>query len=374
MKSYKNTLLLIQLIGLLIFMGFPLIFFENDPTRDVLVLFLSYKYWIFCIVFVLLYFLQTKLVIPRLLLQKKFFRYIAFTSLLFAVFQFCKPFERLILNTFRGGEAPSAFHPGGPPPLGNRPGTAPDRGPSLAKGPSGGFFHGRFDVTAGYLFIIVSTFSLLQVLVVHWFISERKRADLERENALVNLELLKAQVHPHFLFNTLNNIYSLAISNSASTVDSIVKLSNLLRYFMEELPDAKVSIEKEIAFVQDFIALQRLRLSANCEVTETYDVGGCSTKIYPSLLMPFIENAFKYGISKKEPAPIHISLRCQENKLHFQTVNKVFKSPNTVGYGIGLKNVSKRLNLLYPESHQLAIREENHYFTVNLVIELHANN
>jgi sensor histidine kinase YesM len=200
-----------------------------------------------------------------------------------------------------------------------------------------------------------------------WY--ERKQAALEAE-----LNALKAQVHPHFLFNTLNNLYSLSLNNSPKSPQAIIGLSDLLRYMLYECSDNEVSLEKEVFMMQQYVKLEKLRYEERIDINFTITGNLKDKTIAPLLILPFIENAFKHGTSEQVGATwINIDINVTLNHFKLKVANSKPEHPveadNTPGH-IGLKNVTKRLNLLYPHSSRLKIVNEEDTFFVALDLDL----
>ncbi len=199
-----------------------------------------------------------------------------------------------------------------------------------------------------------------------WLLKEK----LERE-----LALMKAQMSPHFLFNALNNLYSLGLQGDQKMVTTgILKLSDLLRYVLYESQSEKISLAKELDHISDFVEVNKLMLSKEMRDQVVYKINGDTGPclIPPMILMAFVENAFKYGMGNGV-VDIQIMADVQSTRLIFEVKNKVFKAHEDRqgdSGGIGLKNVKKQLSLLYPSRHELTIQEENDYFKVKLEIEL----
>jgi LytS/YehU family sensor histidine kinase len=200
--------------------------------------------------------------------------------------------------------------------------------------------------------------------------AEADKAQAEAGKALAELSVLKAQIHPHFLFNTLNNLYSLAVTESQHTAPAILKLSNLMRYVTDEVNQDLVPLQHEIDCIRDYIDLQRLRLSqkTKVEVEIVGEVAG--KKIAPLLLIPFVENVFKYGVSNHEPSVIVIRLRAEAQAIIFFCQNTVFPAPRPAErMGVGIANTRQRLVHLYPGRHTLEITQDSSLFTVQLTLE-----
>jgi len=206
-----------------------------------------------------------------------------------------------------------------------------------------------------------------------WYLEREAKQQAEKAELRLQLQLLKSQVHPHFLFNTLNNLYSLSIEGSPQSPVVILKLSSLLRYMLYECNQAGILLEKEIEIIRNYIGLEQIRYGERLELS--FHVSGelHGYFIAPLLLLPFVENAFKHGASKQiDHSWINIDVSVEENKLYFKLSNGVAANrENAAGNkGIGLANVKKRLALLYPGKHNLKILEGEETFTVSLQLEL----
>ena len=197
-----------------------------------------------------------------------------------------------------------------------------------------------------------------------WIKSERQKAALVEEKLSTELNFLKAQINPHFLFNTLNNLYSMA--NKAGTPElseGISKLSHLMRYMLYESNKAKVPLNSELEYIRSFIEIQKLRLSEEDDFIIQFNIQGETQNILiaPMLLIPFVENAFKHGISFKESSVIKIELVIKGDSLVFSVFNSkqhIEQSLERGKSGIGLENLKRRLELLYPGTHELEIKED----------------
>ncbi|GAB2785859.1 hypothetical protein HNQ93_004335 [Hymenobacter luteus] len=207
-----------------------------------------------------------------------------------------------------------------------------------------------------------------------WFDAEGARRELENKQLTAELAFLKSQVSPHFLFNTLNNIYSLAQLKSDDTPEAIMQLSQLMRYMLYESAAARVPLARETEYLRTYIDLQRLRLDPE-EVDIRFTVDGPldGHLIEPMLLIPFVENAFKHGISARNFSRIAVNVLVREDHLLFTVQNSRFPrtgapDPNS---GIGLPNVRQRLHLLYPDGrHHLHVEETDAEFLVELTLTL----
>ena len=197
-----------------------------------------------------------------------------------------------------------------------------------------------------------------------------KKLNQEKINA--ELSYLKAQINPHFLFNTLNSIYSLAIVKSEKTATSIVKLSGMMRYVISETSKKFVSLEKEMNYIDSYIDLQKIRLGETAIVNYSFNGDVKDKLIAPLMLIPFIENAFKHGVNPEEPSQIDIQLSVSETNLYLHVFNlKVPHRFNKADHsGFGLKNAKDQLTYLYPGKHQLKIEDTSFSFTVTLNINI----
>lgn len=223
---------------------------------------------------------------------------------------------------------------------------------------------------SGFFAMLMLFMSGFIKIAQEWFRSEKQREELKVEKLNAELKFLKSQINPHFLFNCLNTIYSLAHKRSDQTEHAILKLSTIMRYMIYDANVARVRLEQELKYLSDYIDIQRLRLPHDIEVT--YDVRGNTTDllIEPMLLVPFVENAFKHGISYAEPSFINIDILLDENMIRLIVKNSHFKERVAERGGIGLDNVMKRLELLYPEDHHLDVRDAGNEFIVDLKLLL----
>lgn len=210
-------------------------------------------------------------------------------------------------------------------------------------------------------------------LMKYWYIKEQRNLQLQKENIASQLQLLKAQVHPHFLFNTLNNIYSYTqkVSSTASTL--VMGLSDLMRYILHEGSHQAVPLSRELKMINDYIALEQVRYGNSLDINKDLPSNTDHFQIAPLLLLPFVENCFKHGASGMLEQPwIRLAIQLDGNKLKMTLVNAKYPGPvnKEPASGIGITNVKKRLELLYPGKHQLTITAEDDVYIVNLVVEL----
>ncbi|MCC8425318.1 sensor histidine kinase [Mucilaginibacter sp. UR6-11] len=212
--------------------------------------------------------------------------------------------------------------------------------------------------------------SVLLKFSVDWFLNERIQRDLENQRLTAELAFLKSQINPHFLFNSLNSIYSLAYQHSENTPGAILKLSEIMRYMLYECNDNKVDLSKELQYLQNYIDLQKIRFGNNAYIDFKVDGEITDQQIVPLLLIAFIENAFKHGIANDSLSPITLFVNVNQQHLQFYIRNKKHRNNRDPLGGIGLNNVKRRLDLLYPGKYNLDIRDETDTYTCELSLVL----
>ncbi|MGB1217826.1 MAG: sensor histidine kinase [Saprospiraceae bacterium] len=199
--------------------------------------------------------------------------------------------------------------------------------------------------------------------------SEKKRNELILENKKAELSFLRSQVNPHFLFNSLNNLYSLVYHQSENSLPAIEKLSNLLRFSLYDNQD-EISLKKELKYIDDFIELEQMRhadpLALKMEINRSLGY----LEMPPYLLIPFVENAIKHGELNDSDNPIFVSLSQEGSQLVFKVENKIKEKQKDEVGGVGLGNVKRRLELLFPSSHTLDIHTDETYFRIQLTLDL----
>jgi two-component system, LytTR family, sensor kinase len=231
-------------------------------------------------------------------------------------------------------------------------------------------------LTNGLIHLIFASVALGYGFTRNWLINEKKKQELLKEKMSAELDFLKSQLNPHFLFNVLNMAYSSASqSGDDRTADIIEKLSGLMRYMIYESNVEKVEAEREIEYIGNYINLQKMRLSADIPVSINFRVTGnpAGLRIAPLILISFIENAFKFGLKLEKKTEIDISLVFTNGKMEFSTFNQIFNSVNSMSEkssGIGIANTRKRLEMLYPDKYKLEIKNNGKEFRVRLLLDL----
>ena len=221
------------------------------------------------------------------------------------------------------------------------------------------FYFGSFPIiSSSFLWIIIFTIRLLQYNKL--IIEEQKNTEIK---------FLKAQINPHFIFNTLNNIYSMVYFKSDKSLAAIEKLSHIMRFTTYESQKEKIKLEEEINYIKAYIELEQLRHNEEYTVKLELPNEISTVEIPPYILSPFVENALKHGEASVQN-PIEISLTRTKNELHFIVKNKISNNKKDKLGGIGLENLRKRLEIYYPNIHKLVLTEDQSFFIANLQLQL----
>ena len=308
----------------------------------------------------LLFYIVAFYIMPRMAsLQKRWFWVVASSMLLALIFSYLKFRLEIYHADYLLGK--SAMY---------------NKFPRKPSTESLGLFSYRFGShlqNRGLITVSVIVVAFAYRLLLLWFQQEKIRKELENQKLQAELSFLKMQVNPHFLFNALNNIYSLAVmEKSKKTGDSIMKLSELMRYVLYEKEDAenKVSLNKEIRHINSYIDLEKLRHPGDIYINFSIEGETNDKRIAPLLLFPLIENACKHGILTDPQKPVNIQLHVNERQLNFSIEN--FNNgylKDDVG-GIGIQNVQKRLELIYGKNQTLDVKTTEDKFLVNLQLPL----
>jgi hypothetical protein len=210
---------------------------------------------------------------------------------------------------------------------------------------------------------------------IDWFKKKNDVITLEKENVASNLALLKSQINPHFLFNTLHNIDTLIYDNQEKASKSLVKLSDIMRYMLKDAKSDWVELQKEIEYLENYLSLEQLRLKNKNFLNYSINGDYKGIVITPMIMIPFVENAFKHSVDSSIENGILIKIRIENRTLSFVCENQFDKSETDKDevHGIGLETVKKRLDLIYKNRHKLSITSDNSVFKVNLEIDLNEN-
>lgn len=213
-------------------------------------------------------------------------------------------------------------------------------------------------------------FSTVFGLIEDWSAMKRDKQALEQQNAQAELALLKSQLNPHFLFNTLNSIYSLAYQKSDKAPDAILKLSEVMRYMLYDSDGKVVLLEKELQYLHSFVDLQKARFKENIYVDLLVEGSITTQQIMPVLLIAFVENAFKHGVLNDPADPVLIHIIVEGNDLQLNVQNRINHQLKDQTGGIGLPNIRRRLELLYPGQYTLSIKENDTHYICELSLQL----
>ncbi|MGA9651434.1 sensor histidine kinase [Pedobacter sp.] len=228
----------------------------------------------------------------------------------------------------------------------------------------------------GYFFIeifICGFFMVSSCLIkfaADWFANENIQRNLESERKEMELQFLKSQLNPHFLFNSLNNIYSLAYQKSDKTADAIMKLSEIMRYMIYESNTPTVSLSKEVDYLKNYIELQKIRFKDGAFIEMTLNGEIDNQKVVPLMLISFVENAFKHGVVNDPAEPVKIDIIANQKILHFSVINKKNNQNKDAQGGVGLPNVERRLQLIYPDRYKLNVVNSATHYTCELMIDI----
>jgi two-component system LytT family sensor kinase len=346
------------------------------------------------IVLVGFFYLNYYILIPRFFEKKKSLVYFSLVAACFVIYFSQSVFIRHQYGFFNR-QGPTLFHIRAPfigvdsLPAGARLFRPPDGVPVIDTGSN--FMMPAlairepvlFGIPRGVLLISLnnslSSFSLLLLmggfirLAFSFIRNQDEKKALENANLNAEVSFLKSQINPHFLFNTLNGIYSLANSRSPHTEEAILKLSQMLRYVLYDSSTERIELSRDIAYISNFMHLQRLRLAQKVKIN--YEVRGNTEKLFiaPLLMITFIENAFKHGVSYIYPSTISVEINVFGETLTLVASNTVFENNKFDTGGIGLKNAKRRLDLLYPDKYLLDIVRNNRLYVVNLKINLQSD-
>lgn len=336
----KLLLITIHIAAWACFFLLPIVFFprSKDPQYQMSE---TLKLMFFCInvYLVIFYYLNTHVIIPQMLAKKRWIYYALAVIACLVIFIYIPKFFEDALNA-----------------------ENPDR----LKMKIVRRRHRLYPFTGGTaVFFLVFTVSTCIKVIQQWLSAEQRQKLIETEKLNTELSFLKSQINPHFLFNTLNNIYSLAIVKSDETAAAVMKLSSIMRYVLSDTKQHLVPLEKEIEFIQHYIDLQKVRLTDKIKINFIVNGEQEGRQIAPLLFIPFVENAFKYGISTKEHSEINITINIKPHEIEFITDNRILalETDAEKKNGIGLKNTRRRLEILYADKHSLEIlRREDHFF------------
>lgn len=349
----KIRQLLIHIAGCVTFLALPIVFSPDaNNLYDLLLFPPAMKDFIVYVLLLLFFYFNFFWLIPTFYFRRKYVSFFALAIICFGLIV-------LLPNALIVGD--NVFHqrpPGMPPP--------PPAFSHFSDRPEPHKHSLLIDMGHQiFLFLAVFFFSLILKIRNRW-----KQAEQEKLNA--ELSYLKAQINPHFLFNVLNSIYSLAVVKSDETPTAVIKLSGMMRYVLNDAGHHMVPLSREIDYIRDYIELQRIRFGTSLPLAFTVNGAPSGQLIAPLILISFLENAFKYGINASEDADIKIDIAIGEHLLKFHVFNKkvTFNDIPAASSGLGIENTKKRLELLYPGRHTLDITDAADHFSVSLSLQL----
>ena len=344
----KVVTVLTHIIAWVIFLSLPYIFrpkpMMGPDMQEPMQAYFITRFLLFNVFLITLFYLHAFWMLPRLMNGKYFMLYIVLIIILCVLFMWMRElfFKGLVHMPGMGGPQSSGFDL-----------FRPDRTESM------------------FLFFFIMMISAGIWIVQEWQTAEKKAKMIEEERLTMELSFLRSQINPHFLFNTLNSIYSLALVKSDATADAVMKLSDMMRYITHDAHADTVPLEMEIQYISHYVELQKIRLGENVKVQLHLNgsFGECS--IAPLILMPFVENAFKYGISSHEPAPVIIEINLVHNLLSMKVSNRIFPDRKAGdSQGLGISNTRQRIELSYHDQYDLSISDNGQLFMVNLTMHL----
>lgn len=364
MKNFltgRKLQIFLHILAWSVFLGFPLYSIKRWDVGTFFMWLLFINTTIDAVIFYINYFL----LVPRYYFNEKKKKYFLSVSALVIVFYFVTATsnEFIIIQKGEKERIEVAREDGGRQ---NNP--RPPNPTNLFNPPFRGSYVLNYAFTSFFL-VLFSTG--LRITERHAKI-EKLQKELEKEKLNSELAFLKNQISPHFFFNTLNNIYSLISINAEDSQRAVLKLSKLMRYLLYESEHGNTSLSSEINFMNNYIDLMKLRVSDKINLSISFPEKYEEISIPPLLFIPFIENAFKHGISYREKSFIDISMLSVKDSITFRCVNSLITTREEVdskNSGIGLENVKKRLNLLFPDKHELKINKSEKTFEVLLHID-----
>ena len=310
--------------------------------------------WIRFLPFAVVFLVHNYLIFPRFFIQNKRFLYY-FLSIILIIM--AGLFADFIVDLFRLR------------PVDSMPMQRPPQGPPMGMGqePPGTQPWHRMFFDNTLVSILVVGFNAAIKLTVKWQDEERKNKELEKEKLQTELAFLKNQVSPHFFMNTLNNIHALIDINSEDAKESVIKLSKLMRYLLYDSEEGKTTLAKEIEFIKSYVDLMKLRFTSKVAVKLSFSETLPNLEIPPMLFTSLLENAFKHGISYQKESFIELAMNADKEFLYFRIKNSKKDGVNGLDEpgGIGLENLKKRLQLIYPNTYSLNQKEDKETYEIN---------
>jgi sensor histidine kinase YesM len=352
-KNKRALPLLIHLLGWALFIYVTLPNFDHpERLRNFSFLWFEVINYLFLIVY---FYCNSYIFVRRFLSMKKIALFLGISIVAYFLFCFAVPW---ILRTFM--MPPFGFEIRFPRPV-------------FPKAHDASFIFRNLGIYAhSSQFLVIFIISTGLTVISQWYAEKQRLQELETSMVQAELSFLKSQIHPHFLFNSLNNIYYLALSKDDKAPESILSLSEFLRFVTAESDRSRIPMEKEVRMLEKYIHLQSLRASEKFELKFRMTGNFRDCTIMPLTFVPFVENAFKYGISSHTQCFIHIFVAHENGRLTFSCDNSIVAAlkDRHSSTGIGLENIRKRLELAYSGKHSLDIKADSQAFRVKLQIDL----
>jgi two-component system LytT family sensor kinase len=356
---------MLHLVAWIILLGLPLYVIKRwQVGKDFI-----WLYYINTLISGIIFYVNYSFLAPKFFFSDKKYRYYFSVLILIGCFYFVSDISNKLVFRYASGRSEQEQIERR---QAGRSRTLPPGGAAIIRRPGPPPFRGMHLYNYSFTSIFLIFFSLgLRSLERHSHIENLQK---ETEKAKLNSELafLKSQISPHFFFNTLNNIYSLISINTEDSQKAVLKLSKLMRYLLYDSEKGKTMLSNEIEFMTNYIDLMKLRMSDKVKLEISFPENYTDRNIPPLLFVPFIENAFKHGISYRGPSYININMEIDERSIKFRCVNSMHaakKEPSKEHKGIGLENVSKRLQLLFPGTHDLRIKQSELEFEIYLILK-----
>jgi two-component system LytT family sensor kinase len=351
----SKSKLITVIIHILIWVVFGLIYYFQPFMGDIIV---PYQLWVkngvIWSLLILAYYSNSTILVPKFLLKNRTGLYFVAVIGITTVIVLLNIYADKFLNLPQLMDA--AFHRHGPPKH------------------RGGRSH-EWDIAMVAMIALVLGISTSITTIQKWQNDKQKHQEMEQDKISSELSFLKAQINPHFFFNTLNNIYALTLVNGDTSRKAIHQLSRMMRYVLYDTQNSRTQLSKEIAFVKDYISLMQLRLTEVVKIEFSSPAALKDMAIAPMIFLPFVENAFKHGVSATQASHITIAVEQQNTEVELIVVNTIIKEQSNnleEGSGIGLNNTRRRLDLLYPGKHTLLIDENTagNIYSVHLTLDL----
>ena len=351
----SNSRLVAILIQILVWLVLGLaILFYQPFTSDIA---FPYQLWIKQAIILLMlaaaYYTNSLVLMPRFLLKNHTGYYLLFLILIIAAFLLINTYADKWLNLHELIDAAIRRH--GPPKHHDE--------------------HSHFDIVSPIMVALVLGIGTSITAIQKWQADKQSHMILQQEKTSSELSFLKAQINPHFFFNTLNNIYALTYADAETSRKAIHQLSRMMRYLLYDTPQAHSLLSQEVTFIKDYISLMQLRLTNMVQINFEAPEHLNDLPVASMLFLPFVENAFKHGVSATEPSHIYINIKQQDKLLELSVTNTIItnQNSNVDEYGgIGLNNTRRRLHILYPGKHKLVITQLNktNEYNVHLTLDL----